>query len=114
MALLHESAAIARRSDERLLPLLRLFRFVLAVPAMPLAFLWRRLKSGSRRRSAERYLRTLPDAILSDIGIARSEISYIASEPPEAWGGWRNGARLWRGPDHQSSRIARRRTSRRR
>ena len=80
---LHDSAAIATGRRERLLTPLRLFGPIVAVPAMPFAFVWHCLKSGSRRRRAERYLRALPDAILTDIGIARSKIPYIAAQPSE-------------------------------
>jgi len=111
---LGDSAAIAARSGARPPPLLRSLRYLLAAVAMPFASLWRRLRSGRRRRSAERYFRALPDAILRDIGIARTEISHIAAEPPESWPRGRDGAHAWRGAGRHSGRNVRRSASRRR
>jgi len=47
--------------------------------------LWHKLRDGARRRRRERELEGLSDVVLKDIGVARSEILWIArtsSKPP--------------------------------
>jgi uncharacterized protein YjiS (DUF1127 family) len=43
-----------------------------------LASLWHGLRVGSRRRRTERELEALPDVVLKDLGVGRSEIPWIA------------------------------------
>jgi uncharacterized protein YjiS (DUF1127 family) len=57
---------------------LQLLGYIAANAAVPLVALWGRLGDGRRRRRAERELSLLSDAVLKDIGIARSEIPWIA------------------------------------
>lgn len=90
---LHDIAITGRLGAGWLQPLRRSFRFVVGIPATQLIFLWRRLKEANLRRRAERDLRSLPDATLKDIGIARSDILRIAARPSEQWRGGRDGAR---------------------
>jgi uncharacterized protein YjiS (DUF1127 family) len=52
--------------------------------------LWRRLDANNRRRRVEREFESLPNAILGDIGFARSDIARIAARPAERWRGGRD------------------------
>lgn len=100
MTALHDSTPIATRSDEGLLRILRLFRYIVAAPTMPFTLLRHHLKSGSRRRRAEREFRALPDAILGDIGIARSAFPRITAEPSERR---RGNGNMYRAKPQQSA-----------
>jgi uncharacterized protein YjiS (DUF1127 family) len=57
---------------------LQFLGYIAATATVPLVALWGKLGEGRRRRRAERELSLLSDAVLNDIGIARSEISWIA------------------------------------
>ncbi|MGE5203946.1 MAG: DUF1127 domain-containing protein [Acidobacteriota bacterium] len=93
MTTLHDIAITARLGAGWLQPLRRPFRRIVGIPATPFIFLWCRLRAANLRRRAERDLRSLSDATLRDIGIARSDISRIAAAPSEQWRGGRDGAR---------------------
>lgn len=57
---------------------LHLLRYLGALALTPPIALWRKLRDGARRRRRERELDVLSDAVLKDIGVARSEILWIA------------------------------------
>ena len=57
---------------------LQLLGYIAAAATAPLVALWGKLDDSRRRRRAERELSLLSDAVLKDIGIARSEIPWIA------------------------------------
>jgi len=57
---------------------LQLLGYIAATATALLVALWRKLDDGRRRRRAERELSLLSDEVLSDIGVARSEIPWIA------------------------------------
>jgi len=90
MTTLHDTTTVATRGGEALRILRARLRFFLLTTGMQLAALWHRLKSESRRRRAERELEALPEDTLKDIGIARSEIPWLATGPSELWRGGYN------------------------
>ncbi len=57
---------------------LHLLRYIGGLALAPPIALWRKLRAGARRRRNERELGILSDAVLKDIGVARSEILWIA------------------------------------
>ena len=57
---------------------LRLLQRVVGVLATAAVALQRRVTAASRRRRVERELHSLSDVMLKDIGVARSEVPWIA------------------------------------
>jgi uncharacterized protein YjiS (DUF1127 family) len=58
--------------------LLQLLGYIGAAAGAPFVAQRLALRDGRRRRRAERELGSLSDAVLKDIGVARTEISWIA------------------------------------
>ena len=56
----------------------RSLRGIIGIVATAVVRLQRRVLASSYRRRAERELQSLPDATLTDIGVARSEIPWLA------------------------------------
>ena len=83
MTTLHDTTTVATRGGEGLRILRARLRLFFLATGMRLAAPWQRLKSESRRWRAERELEVLPEDTLKDIGIARSEIPWLAAKPSE-------------------------------
>jgi uncharacterized protein YjiS (DUF1127 family) len=90
MTTVHDTTTVATRGGEALRILRARLWFFFLTTGMRLAAPWHRLKSESRRRRAERELEALPEDTLKDIGIARSEIPWLATGPSELWRGGYN------------------------
>jgi len=75
MSIQYDTSAVAAHAGMRVLQLLG---YIFALAMAPAIALWRRLGDGARRRRAERELDMLSDDVLKDIGVARSEIPWIA------------------------------------
>ena len=61
---------------------LHLWGYIGGLALAPPIALWHKLRAGARRRRRERELDILSDAVLKDIGVARSEILWIARTRP--------------------------------
>jgi len=90
MTILQDTTSVATRGTETLPVLRARLRSLVLAPGMPLAALWRHLNSESRRRRAERELEALSNDTLHDIGIARSEIPWLAARRSDPWRGGYN------------------------
>ena len=90
MTILHDTTTVAIRGGETLQLLRARLQFFVLTAGILLAALWRQLRAESRRRRAERELEALPDTTLKDIGVARSEIPWLAAKPSEVWRGGYN------------------------
>ncbi len=55
-----------------------LLGYIGALALAPTLTVWRKVRDGARRRRRERELDVLSDTVLKDIGIARSELLWIA------------------------------------
>jgi len=93
MTTVHETAAAAKGGLAALQILRERLRSLALPPVMSLVDLLRRLDSASRRRHAERELDALSDGTLKDIGIARSEIPWLAAKRSKPWHGGNHDAR---------------------
>ena len=91
MSMLHDIIPTARSGAGKLQFLLRELRSLLSIAGLHFNRLRQRLMAGNRRRRAEHELESLPNAILRDIGIVRSNIAWIAARPSEQWRGGRDG-----------------------
>jgi len=81
---LRSASAVATRNAEKSPPFHWSLRYLTAVLAKRLGLFWRRLASRIRQRHAERYFRELPDEILKDIGMVRTEAPRIAADVCDA------------------------------
>jgi len=90
MTTLHDTTTVATRGGEALRILRARLRFHFLATGMRLAAWWRGLESKIQRRRAERELEALSEDVLKDIGIARSEIPWLAAKPSELWRGGYN------------------------
>ena len=87
MTTLHDIVASAPSIAEGLRTADRRIRAITAALTAPLVSFWRYLVSVRRRQVAEQQLLVLSNRTLKDIGIARSQIPWIATAPGKQWRG---------------------------